>query len=71
VSAALNPDSGGGSGGTKAFQECVLIRHPRQGEFAIAFITGRTTLQAGGRVARLAVPHLGDCVVFVHMFVYM
>ena len=47
VSAALNPDGGGGGGGgAKAFQECVLVRHPRHGEFAIAFITGRTTLQA-------------------------
>lgn len=42
VSGALNPDSGEGS---KAFQECVLARHPRHGEFAIAFITGRTVLQ--------------------------
>jgi hypothetical protein len=49
VSAALNPDNAGGGGGTKAFQECVLIRHPRQGEYAIAFITGRTTLQVQGR----------------------
>jgi hypothetical protein len=51
VSGALNPESGEGS---KAFQECVLARHPRHGEFAIAFITGRTVLQvrggwAGGR----------------------
>lgn len=43
VSGALNPDSG--EGGSKAFQECVLARHPRHGEFAIAFITGRTVLQ--------------------------
>jgi hypothetical protein len=42
VSGALNPDSAEGS---KAFQECVLARHPRHGEFAIAFITGRTVLQ--------------------------
>lgn len=42
VSGALNPDSNEGS---KAFQECVLARHPRHGEFAIAFITGRTVLQ--------------------------
>eukprot|EP00877_Chromochloris_zofingiensis_P015011 jgi/Chrzof1/9764/Cz04g14280.t1 len=42
VSAALNPE---GSEGTKAFQECVLIRHPRHGEFAYGFITGRTVLQ--------------------------
>lgn len=42
VSGALNPDSGEGS---KAFQECVLARHPRHGEYALAFITGRTVLQ--------------------------
>lgn len=41
VSAALNPDHGGG----KAFQECVLIRHPRKGEYALGFITGRTLLR--------------------------
>jgi uncharacterized membrane protein len=46
VSGALNPDGGGeGGSGTKAFQECVLARHPRHGEFVIAFITGRTVLQ--------------------------
>lgn len=45
VSAALNPE---GSEGTKAFQECVLIRHPRHGEFAYGFITGRTVLQVMG-----------------------
>lgn len=45
VSGALNPESGEGS---KAFQECVLARHPRHGEFAIAFITGRTVLQVRG-----------------------
>lgn len=42
VSGALNPDGGEGA---KAFQECVLARHPRHGEYAIAFITGRTVLQ--------------------------
>jgi uncharacterized membrane protein len=42
VSGALNPDSNEGS---KAFQECVLARHPRHGEYAIAFITARTVLQ--------------------------
>lgn len=47
VSGALNPDSNEGS---KAFQECVLARHPRHGEYAIAFITGRTVLQVGGWV---------------------
>ncbi|MEW5298274.1 MAG: hypothetical protein WDW36_001417 [Sanguina aurantia] len=43
VSAALNPENEA----SKAFQECVLIRHPRQGELAIAFITGKTVLQVG------------------------
>lgn len=41
VSAAVNPDNEG----TKAFQECVLVRHPRTESLAFAFITGRTTLQ--------------------------
>eukprot|EP00201_Polytomella_parva_P023886 CAMPEP_0175045476 /NCGR_PEP_ID=MMETSP0052_2-20121109/4447_1 /TAXON_ID=51329 ORGANISM="Polytomella parva, Strain SAG 63-3" /NCGR_SAMPLE_ID=MMETSP0052_2 /ASSEMBLY_ACC=CAM_ASM_000194 /LENGTH=317 /DNA_ID=CAMNT_0016309017 /DNA_START=514 /DNA_END=1467 /DNA_ORIENTATION=+ len=40
VSAALNPENEA----AKAFQECVLIRHPRLGELALAFITGRTEL---------------------------
>lgn len=41
VSVALNPDNGE----NKAFQECVLAKHPRNGEFVIAFITARTLLQ--------------------------
>ncbi|WIA28906.1 hypothetical protein OEZ86_011430 [Tetradesmus obliquus] len=41
VSGALNPDAGDG----KAFQEAVIVRHPRHGEYAIAFVTGRTVLQ--------------------------
>lgn len=41
VSAALNPENEA----SKAFKECVLIRHPRQGEYAFAFVTGRTKLQ--------------------------
>jgi len=51
VSGALNPDS---SESSKAFQECVLARHPRHGEFAIAFITGRTILQVSGQAAAAA-----------------
>jgi hypothetical protein len=43
VSGALNPDAGDG----KAFQEAVIVRHPRHGEYAIAFVTGRTVLQVG------------------------
>lgn len=30
---------------TAAFRECVIIRHPRRGEYAFAFITGQCTLQ--------------------------
>lgn len=41
VSAALNPENEA----SKAFQECVLIRHPRHGEYAFAFVTGKTLLQ--------------------------
>ena len=58
VSGALQPGGGGdgdGGGGGKAFQECVLIRHPRVGEYAIGFITGRTVLQTGdGQDVRLS-----------------
>ncbi|KAK9818141.1 hypothetical protein WJX72_007750 [[Myrmecia] bisecta] len=41
VSAAVNP----GNETTQSFRECVMIRHPRQGEFAFGFITGQTMLQ--------------------------
>ena len=44
VSAALSPADPDGGGG-KAFQQCVLARHPRHGEYAIGFITARTLLQ--------------------------
>ena len=37
VSSAINPQNES----SKAFQECVLIRHPRSKEFAIAFINGQ------------------------------
>ena len=40
VSAAVSPDMGA----TNSFRECVVIKHPRNGEFAFAFITGQTTL---------------------------
>ena len=42
VSAAVNP----ANETTQSFRECVLIRHPRNGEFAFGFITGQTMLQA-------------------------
>lgn len=38
VSAAVSPDHETAN----SFRECVLIRHPRQGEYALAFITGST-----------------------------
>ncbi len=41
MSAAVNP----ANEGSQSFQECVLIRHPRHGEFAFGFITGSTRLQ--------------------------
>ena len=41
VSAAVNP----ANETTQSFRECVLIRHPRNGEFAFGFITGQTLLQ--------------------------
>jgi uncharacterized membrane protein len=54
VSGALNPDAGDG----KAFQEAVIVRHPRHGEYAIAFVTGRTVLQVGwGRIDSAASKH--------------
>lgn len=41
VSGAVNP----ANESTASFRECVLIRHPRHGEYAFAFITGTTVLQ--------------------------
>lgn len=38
VSAAVSPDHEAAN----SFRECVLIRHPRQGEYAFGFITGST-----------------------------
>lgn len=51
VSGAVNP----ANESTASFRECVLIRHPRHGEYAFAFITGSTVLQV------LPVPHLLYC----------
>lgn len=48
VSAAVNP----ANETTQSFRECVLIRHPRNGEFAFGFITGSTLLQVRGCVTR-------------------
>lgn len=42
VSAAVNP----ANETAKSFRECVIIRHPRNGEFAFGFITGQTVLQS-------------------------
>ncbi|KDD76206.1 hypothetical protein H632_c315p1 [Helicosporidium sp. ATCC 50920] len=52
VSAALSPDNEA----THSFRECVIIRHPRNGEFAFAFITGQTVLST---------PDEGDLELFV------
>lgn len=40
VSAAVSPDDADGN----AFKECVLVRHPRNASFAVAFVTGSSTL---------------------------
>ena len=48
VSGAVNP----ANESTASFRECVLIRHPRHGEYALAFITGTTTLQVGIRTVQ-------------------
>ena len=42
VTAGLNPENEN----ARSFRECVIIRHPRHGEFAFGFITGETVLQA-------------------------
>ena len=41
ISAAVSPDEA-----TNSFRECVLVRHPRHGEYAFGFITGQTLLQS-------------------------
>ena len=41
VSAAVNP----ANETAKSFRECVLIRHPRHGEYAFGFITGQSLIQ--------------------------
>jgi len=49
---------------TSAFKSCVLIRHPRHGEYALAFVTGETTLQDEGALLIVYVPtnhaYVGD-----------
>ena len=35
-----------------AFKECVLIKHPRHGEFALAFVTGECYLQVRDRTGQ-------------------
>ncbi len=37
-----------------AFKECVLIRHPRHGEYALAFVTGECFLQVRARARAMA-----------------
>lgn len=61
VSNAISPDND-----TASFRECVVIRHPRRGEYAFGFVTGQTTL---------ATPDEGEVELFVvyvptnHMYV--
>ena len=40
IGQAIDPRTSSG-----AFQECVLIKHPRHGEYALAFVTGECRLQ--------------------------
>jgi len=44
ISQALNP-----SDDAPTFKECVLIRHPRQGEYVFGFVTGECIFQMQGR----------------------
>lgn len=46
IGAAVNP---GDEQQSKAFKECVIIKHPRHGEYAFAFVTGETLLQVKHR----------------------
>ena len=62
VTAGLNPENEN----AKSFRECVVIRHPRHGEYAIAFITGETVFQvriirAGSCVSRVRAVLLREC----------
>jgi len=41
VTAGLNPENEN----ARSFRECVIVRHPRHGEYAFGFITGETVLQ--------------------------
>jgi uncharacterized membrane protein len=56
VSGAVNP----ANESTASFRECVLIRHPRHGEYAFAFITGTTVLQVSNP-QRCAEPLVSIC----------
>eukprot|EP00898_Chlorokybus_atmophyticus_P000960 jgi/Chlat1/1865/Chrsp141S02196 len=40
ISTAISPDQN-----SRAFKECVIIKHPRKGEFAFGFITSEVCLQ--------------------------
>lgn len=50
------PIIGSAENSTAAFKEVAIIRHPRVGEYAFAFITSTVTLQVGFSVFR-AVGH--------------
>ena len=56
---------------TSAFKSCVLIRHPRHGEYALAFVTGETTLQDEGSLLIVYVPtnhaYVGDIYMLVSL----
>lgn len=52
VSAAVNPSNES----TASFRECVIVRHPRQGELAFGFITGQTTLAVSLRQWQIPIP---------------
>ncbi|QDZ23206.1 hypothetical protein HOP50_09g57460 [Chloropicon primus] len=47
-----------------AFKECVLIKHPRHGEYALAFVTGHCFLEEQGELVIVYVPtnhmYVGD-----------
>lgn len=56
VTGGLNPENGE----TKSFRECVIIRHPRHGEYAVAFITGETVFQVRNGCSRTGMAGLGS-----------
>ncbi|MBA0820874.1 hypothetical protein Goarm_017765, partial [Gossypium armourianum] len=60
ISSAISPDQN-----TQAFKEVAIIRHPRIGEYAFAFITSSVTLQSDAGEEEL-------CCVFVptnHLYI--